>query len=61
MIKNTKENRETLALQVVDNMDLKDLISCMVDQISADYEEDEIFQEDIVSYSMTKEDFDNEI
>jgi len=47
MAKNNIDNREALALQVVENMDFDTLFGALVDRIMADYEhDDDLFQED---------------
>jgi len=53
-IKHTTDNCEYLARYVVDIMDLEDLISCMVDQITASYMDDAVlFQQNLLDYDIT--------
>ena len=45
--KNTEDNRDALARQVVDSMDFDDMFTALVDRIAADYKhDDDLFQED---------------
>jgi hypothetical protein len=45
--KHTKANCERLAKEIVDGMDLKDLIYCMIERLTESYEQsEETFQED---------------
>jgi hypothetical protein len=48
MIKNTAINREALAAQVVESMDIDDLIEAMTDRLIEDYKfNDGVFEDDV--------------